>query len=229
MIKRVSKLVSVVVPTYNAEAYIEKCLDGLSQQTYKHVELVIVDDASQDGTVEVITRWLKKDSRFSPAGRVHFVALPRNIGTAGAYTTAMYLAIGEYIAVHDCDDYSHTERFERQVRFLRDNPQVSVLGTNYQVFKNDDPEFRQISDWLAYGNQIDANYKKGLHCVANPTLLFRGKVFDAIGGHTRKVKGAEDFEWMTRCIVEGYKAENLKDILYYYRSHPAQHSRNFYK
>jgi hypothetical protein len=59
--------------------------------------------------------------------------------------------------------------------------------------------------------------------------MFRGAVFDQLGGPTRRIRGAEDYEFIVKCLNAKLEVENLPDILYYYRSHPQQRSRQFYK
>lgn len=69
-------------------------------------------------------------------------------------------------------------------------------------------------------------YSKGEHCVCYGTILFYGELFDKSGGLTRKLTGAEDYEYITKLL--SYGVDNLPDKLYYYRSHPGQRSREFY-
>lgn len=125
-------LVSVVVTSWNRRALILQCLDSLSKQTYPNIEIIIVDDASNDGTQQVIRTW-KKGLPSGKRARVHVVTLPRNTGYAGALTTGMFLAKGEFIATHDSDDFSHPQRMAQQVRYLRSHPHIGLIGTNYRT------------------------------------------------------------------------------------------------
>jgi glycosyltransferase involved in cell wall biosynthesis len=226
--ERTPNLVSVVVPAYNAEKYIVECLEGIRLQTYPYLELIIIDDCSSDGTVAAIHSWISSICRDTLP--VLFVPLPRNIGTAGAYTSGMFLTKGEFIAIQDCDDISLPERIEKQVDFLQRTPGIDMIGTRYKAFRDGDESEGPMSDWIAFGTQsIHEQYKNGLHCIANPTLMLRGTVFDTVGGHSRRVIGAEDYDFISRCILGfGMSADNLNHCLYRYRSHAAQHSRKFY-
>ncbi|UQZ80977.1 Putative glycosyltransferase EpsE [Paenibacillus konkukensis] len=226
---RVNGMVSVVVPCYNASAFIRSCLDGLLKQTYTQMEWILVDDASSDSTVDTINSWLHDyRSETERLARVVFLPLPSNVGTAGSYTIGMFLARGEFIAIHDCDDISHPERLEKQVQFLSEHPEFGLVGTNYIAFEDQNYHKTVIPQWLAYGSDIPQKYDEGLHCISNPTVMLRGSTFDRIGGHTRKIPGAEDFEFFAKCAAAGIQMDNLREPLYFYRLHPKQHSRLFY-
>ncbi|WP_138495937.1 glycosyltransferase family 2 protein [Paenibacillus pinistramenti] len=227
---RTPGLVSVVVTNYNKAGYIEECLDSLKQQTYRSWELIIVDDCSTDSSRKRIEDWLK-NRRFRAGCSAVFLPMPRNVGFSGALTAGYFMAKGEFIAVQDADDLSHLERLEKQVAYLQAHPQIGVVGTNYKLMeKNARGEITYTdAKWLKYGEQIKQTYLEGGHCVCHGTLLFRGTVFDRIGGLTRNIKGAEDYEFIARCLTHKVEIENIREVLYYYRSHSDQRSRQFYK
>ena len=222
---RVPGLVSVVISNFNNENYIQACLDSILRQTYREWELIIVDDASTDDSVSRINAWIAAHSLEEKA-LLH--RMPRNVGFAGALTTGYYLSRGEFIAVQDGDDLSHPERLEKQVQYLQSHPEISVVGSNYTPFRDQIPEQPKGQTWLRYGSDIRRSYGLGKHCVCHGTVMFRGVVFDTVGGPTRKIRGAEDYEFVVKCINAKYEVENLRDILYYYRQHPAQRSLEFF-
>ncbi|GEO27983.1 hypothetical protein AAC03nite_37680 [Alicyclobacillus acidoterrestris] len=219
-------LVSIVVPAYNAAQYLNDCLDSLQQQTYPDIEIIVVNDASTDHTTRVLEQWTR---RVRDASRILRVTMPRNIGFAGAVHTGFFMSAGEFIAVQDADDISHPERIQRQVDYLRAHPEVDLVGTNYKTFKRRPEEPGQFSNWLAYGEQIRQVYASGGHCVCHGTILFRGWLFDQVGGPTRRVEGAEDYEFIVRCLSAPANIENLPDVLYFYREHTNQRSRAYYQ
>ncbi|MBV5326811.1 MAG: glycosyltransferase family 2 protein [Chlorobium sp.] len=121
--------VSIVMPVYNALPYLDEAIRSIFAQTYKNWELIIVDDASTDGSWEFVNRI--RDPR---------VRLFRNeINMRGAFTTnkAIDLATGEYIAKMDADDISFPDRIERQVKYLLQNADVDAVGCGlYRVDKD---------------------------------------------------------------------------------------------
>ncbi|MGN7479329.1 glycosyltransferase family 2 protein [Solibacillus silvestris] len=226
MKERKEGLVSVVIPCYNAAPFIEDCLDGLKSQTYEKTEVILINDASTDHTQKIAEKWIKNSK--APFQTI-LCNLPVNAGFAGALTVGYFMSSGEYIAVNDADDISHPQRFEKQVDFLLKNPDYDLIGSNYQVFY--DPKLKeggQKSNWLKYGDSIRKCYGEGGHCVSHGTILFRGKVFDMFGGPTRRIDGAEDYEFIVKFLNAKLKIENLKDVLYYYRDHDQQRSKTFY-
>lgn len=226
---RLADLVSVVVPNYNKADYIAECLDSISRQTYDRWELIVVDDGSADPSPTRIAQWLERRER-PEAHSVTFVALPRNVGYAGALTTGYFLARGEYIAVQDSDDLSHPDRLLKQVECLKANPALDLVGTNYAAFEADPAGAVRFTEakWLKYGERIVQTYHEGGHCVCHGTIMFRGRLFDEVGGLSRRIAGAEDYEFIAKCLAHRARIENLPDILYYYRLHREQRSRVYY-
>ena len=94
MNNRISGLVSVIVTNYNNKKYIEECLNSLINQTYKKIEIIIVDDCSTDNSVSVIKMWMNK-LKYEDKIKVRLVINNRNMGFSGAVTTGLYLAKGE--------------------------------------------------------------------------------------------------------------------------------------
>ncbi len=225
MKNRIDGLVSVVIPCYNASEYIEDCLNGIYSQTFPNIEVIIVNDASTDDTKKIVEQWIEKSN---PSFKTIICDLPVNTGFAGAITTGFFLTSGEYIAVNDADDISHPNRLEKQVDFLLKNPDYDLIGTNYKMFSDGEKENGKVANWLYYGQDIRKVYANGKHCVCHGTILFRGKAFDLLGGPTRRIHGAEDYEFIVKFLNAKLKIENLRDILYYYRSHDKQRSSQFY-
>lgn len=227
---RVPGLVSMVTTVYNKLPYVKECLDSILNQTYPSWELIVIDDASTDGSYELVTHWLNQhEAELSGSQGIYTMRLPRNTGYAGAVTAGMFLAKGEFIAIQDADDLSHPDRLAKQVRYLQEHPHIELLGTNYEVFEDGSPDRRSPARWLRYGEQIGRTYAAGGHCICHGTTMFRGELFDRIGGHTRRIEGAEDYEFIAKSIRPGARnVENLTDVLYFYRKHLKQRSRQYF-
>ncbi|WAH39461.1 glycosyltransferase family 2 protein [Alicyclobacillus dauci] len=219
---RDANLVSIVIPAYNSASYIGECIDSLLTQTYADIELVVVDDGSTDETGIIM-------QRYRSDHRVLYVRLPRNVGFSGAVTTGLFMTKGEFIAMQDSDDISHPKRIEKQVRFLREHPNVDLVGTNYATFPTGDFGNQEVANWIGYGGDIEKIYRSGGHCVCYGTILFRAYWFDRCGGMTRRVDGAEDYEFIVKFFAQGARIENIPKVLYYYRDHPLQRSKEFYQ
>lgn len=225
--KREKELVSIVVSNYNNEKYIEECLNSLINQSYKNIELIIVDDCSTDNSAILIKNWINKEGKFlNKKGKIKFVKLPSNTGFSGAVTLGLYMANGEFIAMQDGDDISLKNRIEKQVDFLKKNKKVNSVGTNYKLIKNNKLESNSKS-FIKYGvDEIKECFAKGKNAVSYGTLLFRGYLFDKVGGLSRNLEGAEDYEFIIKLLP--YGVDNIKEELYVYRVHEKQRSNEFY-
>jgi glycosyltransferase involved in cell wall biosynthesis len=115
---------------YNTGAFVTSAVESLLAQTYRNIEIIIVDDKSTDDTLKVVRRLCKLDER------VKCIALEQNIGTFRAKKEAMSVVGGEFVICHDSDDYSHPEHIERQARPLIDNP--SLIATVSQWIRVDE-------------------------------------------------------------------------------------------
>ena len=110
-----SELVSIITPTYNAEKFITETLKSVQNQTYQNWEMILVDDASTDETVKIISDFAKKDSR------IKLFKLEKNFGNGFARNIALEKAVGKYIAYLDADDLWFPNKLEKQIQFLKEN------------------------------------------------------------------------------------------------------------
>lgn len=210
-------MVSVVVPVYNREKYIEECINSLLAQSYHNIEIIIVDDSSTDNTVSIIKNICQKN--------IILVELPRHVGFSGAVTIGLFMAKGEFIAMQDSDDTSHQRRIEKQVKFLLEQPEKDLVGSCYTFFEDTCHVNSGFSNWIKFGDEIKKAYENGNHVICYGTILFRGNTFDRLGGLNRKLDLIEDYEFLSRYITNGVSVENIPEILYNYRIHPNQRSK----
>jgi len=123
----VNGLVSVVVPTRNRAQRLPGAVASVLDQTYRHLEVVIVNDASTDATAEVIEDLADRDER------IRVVHLPRRRGAPGARNAGVVAATGEFVALLDDDDRWLPEKVERQVAWLRAHPREAAVSCGYEV------------------------------------------------------------------------------------------------
>lgn len=118
-------MISVIVPVYNVEKYIRRCIDSICNQTYRNLEIILVDDGSTDLSGEICDEYEKKDSRIR-------VIHQSNQGLSGARNTGLDNANGDYIAFVDSDDYIHYRMFEVLIRNInKTEADVSVASMQY--------------------------------------------------------------------------------------------------
>lgn len=224
-LERIPNMVSIVIPVYNNAKYLLDCLSSVLHQTYTDIEIILVDDHSTDDCQTLIQDWRESSIEVLPRDRVTYFALPRNVKQPGSTTMGLFLARGEFIACQAADDVSHLNRLEKQIAYLRQFPEVDMVGTCYASFKGEDIEHPtwDNSGWLVYGREaIAQSYALGRHCVCDGTVVMRGTVFDRLGGWTRRLTSVSDFEFIGRYVSNGVVTENLQETLYYYRLHSGQ-------
>src|SRR5690606_36732677 len=125
------KKVSIILTVYNGSEYIRTSIESILNQDYKNFELIVVDDASDDNTVEILKKYQLKDNR------VAVIFLKKNVGTYKAKNIALKYANGEYIAFQDADDYSHTSRISSSISLLESKPGLSAVSSRYVRINNE--------------------------------------------------------------------------------------------
>lgn len=222
-------MVSVCMPNYNKENYVFAAIESIAIQTNKNIELIIVDDHSSDNSDEVIKKAVLNFCKDIP---VTYIRSPRRMGTAWAQNWAYYLARGEYIANMDSDDISHPERFETQLKFLTKEG-YDLTGTNFSIFRDNlsNIALKDGGIWLKYRpDEIAESYLfKDTHCVCFGTIMFKQEVLERTGGMDKQYIGTEDYAFVDKVVMAGYKVGNTRKILYYYRENPTQRSKLFHQ
>lgn len=119
------KLVSVIIPAYNIEKYIGRCLDSVLSQIYENLEIIIVDDGSSDGTGKILDDYEKRDSRIK-------VIHKENGGVSSARNKGLDMAVGDYIGFVDGDDIIAPEMYETLVKLLEEED-ADIAHCGYQM------------------------------------------------------------------------------------------------
>ncbi|MBW4681915.1 MAG: glycosyltransferase family 2 protein [Microcoleus vaginatus WJT46-NPBG5] len=207
-------LVSVIIPAYHAEAFIEDTLNSVLSQTYKNIEVVVVDDGSQDRTAAIVRAIIQQDARV-------FLFQQSNAGVAAARNLGIQKSRGEYIAPIDADDIWYPQNLEKQVRCLLEaGPSVGVVYS----WSLDIDEKGSLTGGF-YTSDIEGDVYTALlykYFLGNASsTLIRKACFDKVGGYNCKLKeqnaqGCEDRELYLR-IAEFYQFRVVPEFLVGYR------------
>lgn len=200
------------MPVYNGERYLRGAIDSILSQTFRDFEFLIINDASTDGSVEIIKSYTDP--------RIRLVHNETNLGRCATPNKGLDLAQGEYLARMDCDDISLPTRLEKQVKFLNAHPDVGVCGTWIKLFMGTG----YIIKYPLTHEAIKCHMLLGSQ-LAGASAMFRRKVF--LAHHLYydvNCKLAEDYELWTRCS-NVTKLANIPEILYLYRWHAEQISQ----
>lgn len=197
-------LISVLIPTYNVEKYIEEAIISICQQTYSNIEMVVVDDCSTDSTYDKIYKLAAQDQR---------IKLYRNTENKKiAYTLnrAFSLSNGDYIVRMDGDDISLPEKIKLQFDYLIKNPDVSLVGSNVYSIDEDGKVLNKILTPTTW-KQVQAlllRYSPVLHI-----WMCHRSVYIKLNGY-RELSGSEDYDFLLRMHSLGFKFLNIAEYTY---------------
>lgn len=207
-------LVSVLIPCYNAEKYVEQALRSIMNQSYTNLEIIAADDCSTDNTLTILKTLAAEDNR------IRIVNNPVNLKIVKTLNTLIDLANGKYIARMDADDISLPDRILKQVRFMEKHPDYAICGTNaYHI--NESNEITGFS-YLPITNKDIQKYKIIHSPFYHPSILVKTEILKN-NKYNESYLYAEDYELWIR-ILSKYKAHNLRDYLLAYRVFPEQTS-----
>lgn len=213
--------VSVIIPLYNVENYLEKCVDSILGQTYTNFEIIMCDDCSSDNTLKKAYELAKKDSR------IVVLKNDRNLKAAATRNKCIEHSTGKYVLIQDADDYSEVTRMEKEVKALEDNPEFGFVATAYYRY-NENGIWGEYYPWKEKPENKD--FLWGLPYV-HGTALFKKSVLDEVHGYriAKDTARTEDFDLFLRLHIAGYKGINLMEKLYYYNENEDAYMRRKYK
>jgi glycosyltransferase involved in cell wall biosynthesis len=203
------------MPVRNAEHFLDAAIRSIRDQTLTDFELILVDDGSTDGSVELMRKHQAEDARLSVLRIEHG-------GVARALNRGLAAARASLIARMDADDEAMPERLERQVAALAAQPAIAVLGAGMELV---DAEGRPVSD--AVPDSDPARIRETLllgNCIMHPTVVMRRDAVMAAGGYRPLFTASEDYDLWLR-LSERHDLSNLPDLLVRYRGHGDQVSR----
>jgi glycosyltransferase involved in cell wall biosynthesis len=198
-------LISVVMPVHNAMPYLNESIQSILGQTFTDFELVILDDASIDGSGDALKKWAKKDARI----RLH--RSERNLGLSGSSNLVVSLARASLIARMDADDISRPERLMRQWEVMKTLPDVALVGTLSDGIDAAGRRVRPRDRWRLVRRSAFPPFPHG-------SVMFRRAIFDEVGGYREELSGGEDQDLFLR-IARRKRVVVLPDVLYHYRYH----------
>jgi hypothetical protein len=202
----------VVVPVYNAERYLEEAIESVLGQTLKQLELVAVDDGSQDGSRAILERLAASDRRIT------IVANERNLGMSGARNRGWRAARAPYIAALDADDVALPHRLSRQVDFLDTHPSVAAVGGAAVTI---DAAGRHISTRrYPTSNRVIRSALLRHNCFAHSAVTMRRSALEAVGGY-RFHNASDDYDLWLR-FSPRFALANLSEPVVLHRLHPNQ-------
>ncbi len=205
MYQVIQPLVSVIIPTYNRAYILPKAIESVLNQTYPNLELIIIDDASTDETEELVKTFLKNS--HIP---ILYKKLPFRKGPSHARNIGISLARGELIAFLDSDDWFLSQKIERQVNFLKENPEFNAVQVDELWFKQGKRIFPKRIHRKAEGYFFHRAVK--LCVVSMSAVMLKKDVFYRVGFFDETFPVCEDYEFWLRFALF-YPMGFIKDAL----------------
>ena len=194
-------LVSVIMSAQNAGEYISKSIESILNQSYKNIELLIIDDGSLDNTYEVMKEFKRKEDN------VYIFKNTQNKGLTKSLNILLQNTQGKYIARQDADDTSHKERIAIQVNYLEQH-NLDFCSTRAIIKQND-----RVVPGISYYLPLKVHVK-----LKNPmihgTLLIKKDTISEIGGYDESFLYAQDYKLLRDLLNNKYKYKIIKDPLY---------------
>ena len=207
---KLQPLISVVIPAYNAEQFLDETLESVLSQTYENWECIIVNDGSTDNTESVAKKWCEKDSRFRLTDK-------ENGGLSSARNWGIKESKAEYIAFLDADDILTPDSLEVRINVLIEQ-NVDLVATKLQHFTDKLPKVSKNNarqDVLYYAKE-GLTQLMAFNKVTPSTVLCKKSVMDEVGGFTWHKK-AEDLHCWLKVLFAGYKIYRIDETLLLYR------------
>lgn len=199
-------LVSIITPLYNSEAFITETINSVLNQTYKHWELVLIDDASTDGTYSIASDFVAKYAN------IFLLKNETNLGAGHSRNRGIQVAQGDFIAFLDADDLWKPEKLEKQIQFINTHD-TDICFSSYELINEDSKALNikvEALPSLSYNKLLKSNYIGNLTGMYNAKSL--GKVYMPL------LRKRQDWLlWLNALKRSGKPALSINESLAYYR------------
>jgi glycosyltransferase involved in cell wall biosynthesis len=193
------------MPVHNALPFLDQSIPSILDQTLGDFEFVILDDASTDGSRELLREWALRDKR------IYLHESGKRLGLAGSANAVVLRSGAPVVARMDADDISHPDRLRRQWNVLKSHPDVAAIGTLCNGIDAKGRVVRPRDRWRLLRRSSYIPFPHG-------SVMFRRQVFDQVGGYDEESAGGEDQDLFLRMASRG-RVLTLPDVLYSYRYH----------
>jgi glycosyltransferase involved in cell wall biosynthesis len=198
----VAPRITVLMPVYNAEAYLREAIDSILDQSFKHFEFLIIDDGSTDASADIIRSY--RDPR------IRFVQNSKNLGITPTLNKGIALASCELIARMDADDISYPQRLQKQFGYMKRNPKCALLSTWARVI-SEHKKFVRLERYRSNFYYYNLTFECWMY---HPTIMFRKAAVEQVGMYSMPYSEDYDLFWK---ISTRFPIANLPEALVDYR------------
>ena len=194
------KKVSVIIPVHNSEKYISECINSVINQTYKNLEIIIIDDKSIDNSINIIKSIKDK--------RIKIIELETNSGAAVARNKGIKAATGDYICFLDSDDYWKLKKIEKQVKYIKNK---AFIYSEYQYLRKNKTHIAHVPKSLTY-NQLLKNT-----AIFTSTVMLNMKYLNKEDIYMPNIKRGQDYGAWYKILKKVNIAYGMNEVLSIYR------------
>ena len=210
-------LVSVITPVYNASRHLSKMLDSVLAQTYKNIEIILVDDCSNDNSAEIIREYQKSCSNIT------YFKQPENKGAGYARNKALELGRGQYAAFLDSDDIWMPDKIEKQIHLMKETGTPFCYGAIEMIDEND----QLIKPKRNIRETCDYNYLLHNTVIATSSVVVDRMVLGDFRMHLRR--GGQDYATWLKLLRGDVIARGINEVMVRYRVASGSLSSNKFK
>jgi len=217
-------LISVLLPVYNGSLFVNECLQSIQKQSITDFEVIIIDDGSTDDTYNIISNLIQNDQRFK------LFRFQENRGIVVALNDGLVKCCGTWIARMDVDDIMHPDRLMKQLSFIKQHPDIDILGAQVQLIRDDAPITDGQHNYINWSNQLieDTAIKQEIFAespIIHPTFFLSRNYYSKLGNY-QDHPWVEDYDFLLRGFNEGAKFGKISEKLLIKRDHPQRVVRN---
>ena len=192
--------VSVVIPVYNSSKYIKECLDSVINQTYKNIEIIIVNDKSTDDSLDIIKSYKDK--------RIKVINLHKNVGVSIARNKGVDNCSGDYICFLDSDDYWNLKKIEKQIKFIKNK---TFIYSDYEFLNNGKRKKVSVPKTITYKEALKNT------TIFTSTVMFNMKYLNKEDIYMPNVRKGGDTSTWWKVLKKVNTAYGMNEVLSIYR------------
>ena len=203
-------VISVVMSVYNGQKYLRESIDSILEQTYKNFEFIIINDGSEDNSLDMLLEYQARDPRIT-------IVNQNNVGLTRSLNKGVKLAASEYIARQDADDISLPTRLEKQLNYMVNHPEVAVIGCLGDVF-NINGVLRTSRD-PRYSRKGIKRHLASKNLFMHGSAMMRKSCLAKVGFYREFFRHSQDYDLWLR-LSQYFDIDILPEHLYQYRVTP---------
>ena len=210
--------VSIIIPIYNAEQYLEQCLDAVVKQTLRNIEIICINDCSPDNSKEIVEKYIEEDKR------IVFIDNKKNLGKTISFNNALKIAKGEFVALNDCDDFMELDMLEK-LYYKAYKGDYNMVKSSFNFLK-DDLRISGIENKSNINNEDFFNINLNQNCLlsapANWCAIYKKSFIERhnlsyITDHVEGCYYGEDFLFFIEFILLSQHNYFIEEPLYNHR------------